>query len=117
MLGYADAAQAPQEFTTAPAQAIPKALSAARVAPSQVYCYEINEAFSIVDLVNRRLLQLDPERCVVGALLCCRHALFTSKFMASHATCGCYTARETAFVLKTISFGITCAATINCMSK
>ncbi|EIE21837.1 acetyl-CoA acetyltransferase [Coccomyxa subellipsoidea C-169] len=62
VLGYADAAQAPQEFTTAPAQAIPKAISAARVAPSQVYCYEINEAFSVVDLVNRRLLQLDPER-------------------------------------------------------
>lgn len=64
VLGYADAAQAPQEFTTAPALAIPKALAAAGVAPSQVDCYEINEAFSVVDLVNQRLLHLDPDRYI-----------------------------------------------------
>ncbi|BDA47052.1 Acetyl-CoA acetyltransferase [Coccomyxa sp. Obi] len=62
VLGYADAAQAPKEFTTAPALAIPKALAAAGVVPSQVDCYEINEAFSVVDLVNQRLLHLDPDR-------------------------------------------------------
>ena len=69
MLGYADAAQAPKEFTTAPALAIPKALAAAGVVPSQVDCYEINEAFSVVDLVNQRLLQLDPDRCVSRPLV------------------------------------------------
>ncbi|KAK9919055.1 hypothetical protein WJX75_009052 [Coccomyxa subellipsoidea] len=62
VLGYADAAQAPQEFTTAPALAIPKALAVAGVQPGEVFCYEINEAFSVVDLVNRRLLQLDSGR-------------------------------------------------------
>lgn len=70
VLGYADAAQAPQEFTTAPALAIPKALAAVGVQPGEVFCYEINEAFSVVDLVNRRLLQLDPERCAPGAWRC-----------------------------------------------
>ena len=72
VLGYADAAQAPQEFTTAPALAIPKALAATSVQPEEVYCYEINEAFSVVDLVNRRLLQLDPARCVTG-MCCCNN--------------------------------------------
>lgn len=77
VLGYADAAQAPTEFTTAPALAIPKALAAAGVVPSQVDCYEINEAFSIVDLVNQRLLQLDPDRCVLALSTFLRYQLQT----------------------------------------
>jgi acetyl-CoA C-acetyltransferase len=60
--GFADAAQEPQKFTTAPVLAIPKALAAAGVAQSDVDYYEINEAFSVVDIVNRRLLRLDDER-------------------------------------------------------
>lgn len=60
--GFADAAQEPQKFTTAPALAIPRALEAAGVAQSSVDYYEINEAFSVVDIVNRRLLNLDDER-------------------------------------------------------
>ncbi|THU59208.1 hypothetical protein C4D60_Mb03t22550 [Musa balbisiana] len=44
--GYADAAHAPELFTTAPALAIPKAISNAGLEASQVDYYEINEAFS-----------------------------------------------------------------------
>ncbi|KAK9845383.1 hypothetical protein WJX81_005183 [Elliptochloris bilobata] len=60
--GCADAEQDPVHFTTAPAAAIPRALAAAGLAPGDVDFYEINEAFSVVDLVNRRLLGLDPAR-------------------------------------------------------
>ncbi|KAL9230020.1 hypothetical protein vseg_005420 [Gypsophila vaccaria] len=60
--GFADAAQAPEWFTTAPALAIPKAISAAGLETSQVDFYEINEAFSVVALANQKLLALDPEK-------------------------------------------------------
>ncbi|MBA0867777.1 hypothetical protein Goshw_003856 [Gossypium schwendimanii] len=58
--GYADAAQAPEWFTTAPALAIPKAISAAGLDASQIDYYEINEAFSVVALANQQLLHLNP---------------------------------------------------------
>ncbi|KAK9689510.1 hypothetical protein RND81_09G064000 [Saponaria officinalis] len=60
--GFADAAQAPEWFTTAPALAIPKAISTAGLKTSQVDFYEINEAFSVVTLANQKLLGLDPEK-------------------------------------------------------
>ncbi|XP_072971022.1 acetyl-CoA acetyltransferase 2-like isoform X2 [Typha angustifolia] len=60
--GYADAAQAPELFTTAPALAIPKAISNASLTASQVDYYEINEAFSVVALANQKLLGLLPEK-------------------------------------------------------
>ncbi|XP_024010969.1 probable acetyl-CoA acetyltransferase, cytosolic 2 isoform X1 [Eutrema salsugineum] len=60
--GYADAAQAPELFTTTPALAIPKAIKRAGLDASQVDYYEINEAFSVVALANQKLLGLDPER-------------------------------------------------------
>ncbi|KAK6934615.1 Thiolase, C-terminal, partial [Dillenia turbinata] len=60
--GFGDAAQAPELFTTAPALAIPKALSNSGLKASQIDCYEINEAFSVVALANQKLLGLDPEK-------------------------------------------------------
>ncbi|GLT65513.1 hypothetical protein SLA2020_379430 [Shorea laevis] len=45
--GYADAAQAPELFPTAPALAIPKAILNAGLQTSQIDYYEINEAFSV----------------------------------------------------------------------
>uniref|UniRef100_M4DLT8 Uncharacterized protein n=1 Tax=Brassica campestris TaxID=3711 RepID=M4DLT8_BRACM len=60
--GYADAAQAPELFTTTPALAIPKAIMRAGLDASQVDYYEINEAFSVVALANQKLLGLDPAR-------------------------------------------------------
>ncbi|KAG0464522.1 hypothetical protein HPP92_020591 [Vanilla planifolia] len=60
--GYADAAHAPELFTTAPAIAIPKAISNAGLEASQVDFYEINEAFSVVALANQKLLELAPEK-------------------------------------------------------
>ncbi|KGN64993.1 acetyl-CoA acetyltransferase, cytosolic 1 [Cucumis sativus] len=60
--GYADAAQAPELFTTTPALAIPKAISNACLHHSQIDYYEINEAFSVVALANQKILGLDPDR-------------------------------------------------------
>jgi acetyl-CoA C-acetyltransferase len=59
--GYADAAQAPELFTTAPSLAIPKAISRAGLEASQIDYYEINEAFSVVALANQKILDLKPE--------------------------------------------------------
>ncbi|KAJ8760193.1 hypothetical protein K2173_011049 [Erythroxylum novogranatense] len=60
--GFADAAQAPELFTTTPALAIPKAISNAGLEASQIDYYEINEAFSVVALANQKLLGLNPEK-------------------------------------------------------
>ncbi|MFT7376579.1 MAG: acetyl-CoA C-acetyltransferase, partial [Sphingobacteriales bacterium] len=57
--GFADAAQAPEWFTTAPSKAIPKAISMAGISASDVDFYEINEAFSVVSLANNKELNLD----------------------------------------------------------
>jgi acetyl-CoA C-acetyltransferase len=62
ILGYADAQQAPEWFTTAPAKAIPLAMARAGVKAEDVDFYEINEAFSVVCLANNQLLGLNPER-------------------------------------------------------
>ena len=60
--GYADAAQEPQDFATSPALAVPIALARARMQQQDVDYWEINQAFSVVDLVNQQLLGLNPDR-------------------------------------------------------
>ena len=57
---YADAAQEPEWFTTAPAKALPIALGKAGLSTSNVDYYELNEAFSVVGLANMKILNLDP---------------------------------------------------------
>ncbi len=64
--GFADAAQDPIWFTTAPSKAIPKALALSGVEDSDVDFYEINEAFSAVVLANNMELGLDPEKVNVN---------------------------------------------------
>ena len=60
--GYADAAQEPKWFTTAPAKALPKALAKAQIAIEDVDVFEFNEAFSVVGLANMKLLGLDDSK-------------------------------------------------------
>ena len=64
--GYADAAQEPKWFTTAPAKALPKALSKAGVAMDKVDYFEFNEAFSVVGLANMKLLGLNDDKVNVN---------------------------------------------------
>ena len=64
--GFADAAQDPLWFTTAPSLAIPKAMKIAGVEKSDVDYYEINEAFSAVALANNIELELDNTKVNVN---------------------------------------------------
>lgn len=76
ILGWGDAANAPEKFTTAPALAIPKALKHAGLTADQVDFYEINEAFSVVALANVKLLNLDVEKVnVFGGSVAIGHPL------------------------------------------
>lgn len=59
---YAQHAQAPEWFTTAPATAIEKALGRAGLGKSDIDLYEINEAFAVVALANNKLLGLSSEK-------------------------------------------------------
>lgn len=63
---YADAAQEPKWFTTAPAKALPKALDKAGIALSDVDYFEFNEAFSVVGLANAKILGLDNNKVNVN---------------------------------------------------
>ena len=62
LLSYADAAQEPQWFTTAPAKALPKALAKANLSQEEIELFEFNEAFSVVGLANLKLLGLAAEK-------------------------------------------------------
>lgn len=64
--GYADAAQEPKWFTTAPAKALPKALIKAGISLNQVDFFEFNEAFSVVGLANMKLLGLKDDKVNVN---------------------------------------------------
>lgn len=63
---YADAAQEPKWFTTAPAKALPIALKKAGITTSDVDFFEFNEAFSVVGLANARILGLDNNKINVN---------------------------------------------------
>lgn len=63
---YADAAQEPKWFTTAPAKALPKALDKAGISISDVDYFEINEAFSVVGLANAKILGLENDKVNVN---------------------------------------------------
>ena len=62
IIGYADAAQAPEWFTTSPSIAIPKALQQAGLTLDAIDYFEINEAYASVILANQKILGLDPDK-------------------------------------------------------
>ena len=79
ILGYADAAQEPEWFTTAPAKALPKAVAKAGLQMSDVDYFELNEAFSVVGLANTKILGLDPQKVNVnGGAVSLGHPLGSS---------------------------------------
>lgn len=63
---YADAAQEPKWFTTAPAKALPKALNKAGLSMDEVDFFEFNEAFSVVGLANAKILGLSNDKINVN---------------------------------------------------
>jgi len=62
----AQAAQAPEWFTTAPAISIDRALAKAKLGRDDIDLYEINEAFAVVALANNQLLGLDAKKVNVN---------------------------------------------------
>ncbi len=63
---YADAAQEPKWFTTAPAKALPIALEKANVKIDDIDYFEFNEAFAVVGLANMKILGLDDSNVNVN---------------------------------------------------
>ena len=73
---YADAAQEPKWFTTAPAKALPKAIDKAGISINDIDFFEFNEAFSVVGLANMKLLGLkDTNVNVNGGAVSLGHPL------------------------------------------
>ncbi len=60
--GYADAEQAPEWFTTSPSLAVPKAVEKAGLKMEDINYFELNEAFSVVGIVNSQKMNLKPEQ-------------------------------------------------------
>lgn len=63
---YADAAQEPKWFTTAPAKALPKAIAKAGLHIEDIDYFEFNEAFAVVGLANMKLLGLSDKNVNVN---------------------------------------------------
>lgn len=79
IVSYADAAQEPEWFTTAPAKAVPVALKKAGLETSDIDFWELNQAFSVVGLANTKLLGLDPAKVDVnGGAVALGHPLGNS---------------------------------------
>ncbi len=79
IVSYADAAQEPEWFTTAPSLAIPKALEKAGLTIADIDFWELNPAFSVVGLANMKILGLDPTKVDVnGGAVALGHPLGNS---------------------------------------
>jgi acetyl-CoA C-acetyltransferase len=79
IIGYADAAQAPEWFTTAPSIVIPKALQRANLQLEDINFFEINEAYAAVALANQIELGLDSQKInVYGGAVALGHPLGAS---------------------------------------
>src|SRR5215213_6167165 len=64
--GYADAEQEPVQFTTTPSIAVPVAVKRAGLQMNDIDFVELNEAFSVVGIVNTKKMNLDPAKVNVN---------------------------------------------------
>ena len=79
ILSYADAEQAPEWFTTSPSVAMPLAASKAGLTMKDIEYIELNEAFSVVSIVNMQKMNLDPSKVNVnGGAVSMGHPLGSS---------------------------------------
>jgi acetyl-CoA C-acetyltransferase len=77
--GFADAEHEPEWFTTAPSKAMPKAAAMAGFGIDEIDFFEFNEAFSVVGLVNNKLLNIPSEKVNVnGGAVALGHPLGSS---------------------------------------
>ena len=79
ILSYADAEQAPEWFTTTPSIAVPKAVAKAGLKMDDISFFELNEAFSVVGIVNSEKMKLYPKQVNVnGGAVAMGHPLGAS---------------------------------------
>ena len=79
IVGYGDAAHDPEWFTTAPSKAVPVALTKAGLQIGDIDYWELNQAFSVVGIVNTQKLGLDPAKVDVnGGAVALGHPLGSS---------------------------------------
>lgn len=79
IIAYADGAQAPEWFTTAPTVAVNNALTKANLKTSDIDFWELNQAFSVVGLANTQKLGLDASKVDVnGGAVALGHPLGNS---------------------------------------
>lgn len=79
IVAFADAAQAPEWFTTSPSVAIPKALKLAGLNMHDIGLFEINEAYAVVALANQQILGIAPEKLNIhGGAVAIGHPLGVS---------------------------------------
>lgn len=79
IIGFADAAQAPEWFTTSPSIAIPKALKVAGLSLDDIDLFEINEAYAAVVIANRQILNVPDDKInIYGGAVAIGHPLGAS---------------------------------------
>ncbi len=79
IISFADAAQSPEWFTTAPALAVPLALKKSGISLDDVDVFEFNEAFSVVGIVNINKLGIDASKVNInGGAVSLGHPLGSS---------------------------------------
>ncbi|MBS0647553.1 MAG: acetyl-CoA C-acyltransferase [Verrucomicrobia bacterium] len=79
IISFADAAQAPEWFTTSPSIAITKALKNANLNLSEIDFFEINEAYVSVILSNQQILGFDIDKVnVYGGAVAIGHPIGAS---------------------------------------
>ncbi len=76
IVSFADAAQEPEWFTTAPTLAANKALQLAGMSLSQIDYFEVNEAFAVVALAFNKIMSIDVAKTnVFGGAVALGHPL------------------------------------------
>ncbi|MGE0562006.1 MAG: acetyl-CoA C-acyltransferase [Flavobacteriales bacterium] len=79
IVNYADAAQAPEWFTTSPTLAVNKALEKAKLTVNDIDFWELNQAFAVVGIANTKMLNIDPAKVDVnGGAVALGHPLGNS---------------------------------------
>lgn len=79
IIGFADASQEPEWFTTTPSKAIPKALDKAGLKVEDVDFFEVNEAFSVVALANMKEMNIAHDKInVFGGAVALGHPIGNS---------------------------------------
>ena len=76
IVGYNDSATSPDLFTIAPAKSVENLLNKTKEDLSNIDLFEINEAFSMVPIVNIDMLSIDPDKVnITGGAVSLGHPL------------------------------------------